>query len=131
MVLRIRPRIIILILTRPKPHYSGVSFMKPVTISESQFEKEVINSKTPVLVDFYAEWCQPCKVLDKVLNSIGERKNGSLKIVKLDVMSAQTVAGNYMVQTLPTTILFRDGQIVSALEGLQKTATYEDLLDPL
>ena len=105
--------------------------MKPVTITESQFEKEVINSKTPVLVDFYAEWCQPCKALDKVLNTIGERKNGSLKIVKLDVMSAQTVAGSYMVQTLPTTILFKGGQIISALEGLQKTATYEDLLDPL
>jgi len=105
--------------------------MKPVTISESEFEKEVINSKIPVLVDFYADWCVPCKNLDKILNAIGAKKNGSLKIVKLDVMSAQTVAGSYMVQTLPTTILFQGGQIVSALEGLQKPKTYEDLLDPL
>lgn len=105
--------------------------MKPVTITESQFDTEVINSKIPVLVDFYADWCVPCKSLDKLLNSIGEKKNGSLKIVKLDVMSAQTVAGSYMVQTLPTTILFQGGQIVSALEGLQKAKVYEDLLEPL
>lgn len=105
--------------------------MKPVTINESQFEKEVINSKVPVLVDFYAEWCQPCKTLDKMLTTIGEKKNGSLKIVKLDVMNAQALAGSYSVMTLPTTILFQGGQIVSALEGLQNARVYNDLLDTL
>lgn len=60
--------------------------MKPYSISESQFQDEVINSKQAVLVDFYAEWCQPCKTLSTILTKIGESKNGSLKIVKLDVM---------------------------------------------
>ena len=105
--------------------------MKPINITESQFETEVINSKTPVLVDFFAEWCQPCKMLDTMLNKIGEKKNGSLKIVRLDVMAAQSTANAYMVQSLPTTILFKGGQIISALTGLQKESVYNELLEPL
>lgn len=103
--------------------------MTPIKISESQFEKEVVQSKIPVLVDFYAEWCQPCKTLSSILNRIGEHKNGSLKIVKLDVMEAQTTAGTYVVQTLPTTLLFREGSVIGALEGLHPPKAYEELLE--
>ena len=103
--------------------------MKPTTITESQFQSEVINSKIPVLVDFYADYCQPCKTLNNILNKIGERKNGSLKIIKLDVMQAQVTANTFMVETLPTTILFKGGRVMSALTGLQKESTYEELLE--
>ena len=103
--------------------------MKPYSISESQFQKEVIDSKTAVLVDFYAEWCQPCKTLSAILTKIGESKNGSLKIVKLDVMAAQVLASTYMVNSLPTVVLFKNGNVVSALEGLHSVRTYDDMLE--
>lgn len=103
--------------------------MTPIKISESQFQKEVMQSKIPVLVDFYSETCRPCKTLAGILNEIGARKNGSLKIVKLDVMEAQSTAGTYMIQTLPTTLLFKDGSIIGALEGLRPHKAYEELLE--
>jgi thioredoxin 1 len=92
-------------------------------MTEDEFQK-IIKSTKPVLVDFYAEWCQPCKQLDKILAMIK-----TIKIVKVDVMSSQAVAGAYMVQTLPTTILFKNGEVVRALEGLQKPKTYDEMIE--
>jgi thioredoxin 1 len=95
-----------------------------IKISESQFQKEVLESKVPVLVDFYTETCQPCKALDKILSKIK-----TIKIVKVDVMESQTVAGNFMVQMLPTTIIFSNGQVIRALEGLHKPKKYEEMVE--
>ncbi len=105
--------------------------MTPYTISESQFQKEVIDSKIPVLVDFYAEWCQPCKTLGTMLSKIGESRNGSLKIVKLDVMQAQALASTYMVNSLPTVVVFKNGNVVNALQGLHPRKTYDEIIEEL
>ena len=103
--------------------------MKPQVISGDNFQSEVLQSDQDVLVDFFADWCQPCRTLSVILEKIGERKNGTLKIVKLDVMKASKVAEIYMVSTLPTVLLFKKGEIAGGLVGLHNPRLYEELIE--
>ena len=103
--------------------------MKPVSISQDQFTDEVINSNIPVLVDFWADWCQPCKQLGGMLEKIGERRNGHSKIVKIDTMQANELASNLGISTLPTVIMYKNGRVVDSIVGLRKEKEYEALLD--
>jgi thioredoxin 1 len=92
--------------------------------SMADFESQVLNSAEPVLVDFYAEWCAPCKSLDSVLGTI---KN--VRIVKVNVHKADAVAGAYMVNMLPTTLMFNGGRVTGALKGLHKRERYLELIN--
>ena len=103
--------------------------MLPVNISQDQFTSEVINSDIPVLVDFWADWCAPCKMLGGMLEKIGARRNGHSKIVKIDTMQANELASNLGIQTLPTVILYKNGRVVDSIVGLRKEKEYEKLLD--
>lgn len=78
----------------------------------------LIDSKTPVLVDFYADWCAPCKALAPTLKQLKEQVGDRLKIVKIDVDRNNTVAGRYQVRGVPTLILFREGQPVWRQSGV-------------
>ena len=73
---------------------------------------EIINSDKPVLVDFYATWCGPCKVMGPVIEELGKELEGKARVLKVDVDKNQAVAGQYNVQAVPTLIIFKDGQIV-------------------
>jgi thioredoxin len=73
---------------------------------------EIINSDKPVLVDFYATWCGPCKVMGPVIEELGKELEGKARVLKVDVEKNQAVAGQYNVQAVPTLIIFKDGQIV-------------------
>lgn len=90
----------------------------------TDFQAKVLNSNIPTLVDFYADWCGPCKSLDKVLGGITE-----VRVVKVNVNTANDVAAAYMVQTLPTTVMFRGGRVTGALEGLHKKERYLQLIE--
>lgn len=89
----------------------------PVAISDASFESEVTNAQGPVLVDFWAEWCGPCRMIAPVLEKIADEYADSLKIAKLDVDHNPQTMTKFGVQSIPTLILFKDGQPVERLVG--------------
>jgi thioredoxin 1 len=89
----------------------------PVAISDNSFQSEVIDSDTPVLVDFWAEWCGPCKMIAPLLETIASEYDGSLKIAKLDVDNNPQTSMKFQVMSIPTLLLFKNGQVVEKLVG--------------
>ena len=89
----------------------------PAAISDATFESEVLNATGPVLVDFWATWCGPCKAIAPVLDEMAQEQDGKLKIVKLDVDQNGQTAMKFGVQAIPTLILFKDGQPVERVMG--------------
>ncbi len=87
--------------------------------TEENFEQEVLKSDLPVLVDFYAEWCGPCKMLTPILDELSEEYKGKWKIGKVDIDEAPELAGKYQVQSVPTLKFFKNGEEVETLMGFQ------------
>jgi thioredoxin 1 len=87
-------------------------------ISDDSFENEVIASNVPVIVDFWAQWCAPCKALAPVLEDVATKFNGQVKFVKLDVDSNPSTPPKFGVRGIPTLILFKDGQVKATQVGL-------------
>ncbi len=102
----------------------------PVAISDSSFENEVGKAQGPVLVDFWAEWCGPCRMIAPVLEKIADQYAGSLKIAKLDVDRNQQTSAKFGVQSIPTLILFKDGKEVDRLIGYMPESKIMDRLKP-
>src|SRR3989344_3194016 len=90
-----------------------------ITLTQDNFEKEVLQSTIPVLVDFWAVWCGPCKIQNPILEEIAKELAGKVKIAKLDVDQYPDLAGNYNVMSIPTLKIFKNGQVVSEMIGLQ------------
>ena len=85
--------------------------------SDSEFKKDVLDSNIPVLVDFWAEWCGPCKMVAPVLDELAKEYEGKIKIAKVDVDQNQQVAGNFNIRSIPTLLFFKNGQVVKQLIG--------------
>jgi thioredoxin 1 len=101
---------------------------KPVT--DATFAEEVLASDKPVLVDFWAEWCGPCKMVAPVLEEIAGEKSGSLTVAKLDVDANPATARDFQVVSIPTMILFKDGKPVKRIVGAKgKAALLRELTD--
>lgn len=98
-------------------------------VSESQFDREVLQSSGTVLVDFYADWCGPCKLLSPVLEELA-RETPDAKIVKVNVDHAPGVASRYRVNSIPTLVVFRDGQAKTGMVGLASKSHLRSLLNP-
>jgi thioredoxin 1 len=97
-------------------------------VTESTFEEEVLNSDKPVIVDFWAEWCGPCHAVAPVLDKIVEERGDELKLVKVNIDEEPAVASRYGIASIPTMILFRDGEPAAAAIGAQpKTALEKSL----
>ena len=92
---------------------------KTFEVNETDWESEVINSNTPVLVDFWAEWCAPCKMLDPVLDDIATEYDGKLRVVKIDADANPDIAMRYGVMGLPTMILFKGGEEMDRLSSFK------------
>jgi len=89
----------------------------PTQITDDQFESEVIKSSTPVLVDFWAEWCGPCKAIAPTLEEIAGDYDGRLKVVKVDVDENRQSATQYGIRSIPSLLLFKDGAEVDRIIG--------------
>jgi len=96
-----------------------------IDVTEATFEQEVLKSETPVLVDFWAEWCGPCHAVSPVLEKIVEERQGELKLVKVNIDSEQALSLRYGVMSIPTMILFKDGEPAAAAVGAQPKTSLE------
>lgn len=101
-----------------------------VTVSEQNFENEVMTSPVPVLVEFGAEWCGPCKVVAPELEALSRELEGKAKIVQVDVDQSPRLAQAMRVQSVPTFVVFQGGRPVEAAQGAMKKAQLRALLDP-
>jgi thioredoxin 1 len=88
-----------------------------VVISDQTFDQEVLQAETPVVVDFWATWCPPCKMIAPVLEEIAAEKNGTLKVAKLDADENPAAVQRFAVQGLPTLLVFKNGQEVARILG--------------
>ncbi len=104
---------------------------KEVTLTTDNFEAEVIKSDVPVIVDFWAEWCMPCRMIAPVLEELSETYDGRLKIGKLNVDDHGEIGTKYNIISIPTLLLFKDGQMVKQHVGAAPKATIEALVSDL
>lgn len=102
--------------------------MKPVEITDANFEQEVLQSNIPVLIDFWAVWCGPCRLIAPVVEELAGEYAGKVKIAKLDVDNNQGVADKYGIRSIPTLLLFDKGSVVDRMVGVApKSAIVEKL----
>ncbi|KKQ71415.1 MAG: thioredoxin, thioredoxin 1 [Candidatus Peregrinibacteria bacterium GW2011_GWC2_39_14] len=105
--------------------------MPAVQIKDADFEQEVLKSDLPVLVDFFATWCGPCRMMGPIIDELSEEYVGKVKIFKMDVDEAQQTATKYGIQSIPTLIFFKAGQPADSAIGFQSKDALKSKLDAL
>jgi thioredoxin 1 len=108
---------------------SAMASENVVEFTDENFETEVLKSSQPVLVDFWAEWCMPCRMLAPTIEKIANDYAGKVKVGKLDTDANRDVAAKYSISAIPTVILFRDGQVSQKFVGLRKEQEFKAALD--
>ncbi len=91
--------------------------MGALHLNDKNFEQEVLKSDLPVLVDFWAEWCGPCRAIAPIIEELAGELQGKMKVAKVNVDEAQDLAGNYNVMSIPTLLIFKNGQPVEQIVG--------------
>lgn len=103
--------------------------MEILTLTSENFDEEVLGSELPVLVDFWAAWCGPCRMFSPIVDEFAEENEGKVKVGKVNIDDEPELANRYSVMSIPTAILFRGGEVVSTLVGVQPKEDLEELLN--
>lgn len=102
---------------------------KAVEITEGNFQQEVMQSQQPVLIDFWAEWCGPCRMVAPIVEQLADEYQGKVKVGKIDVDSNQNLAGSFGVSSIPTLLVFKGGKVVGARVGAGSKGDLAKMLD--
>jgi len=100
-------------------------------LTDENFDEEILNADVPALVDFWAEWCMPCKMLTPVIEELAAENAGKLKVGSVDTDSARSAAMKFGISAIPTLILFKGGEVVKKFVGLQQKADLQAAIDEL
>jgi thioredoxin 1 len=102
---------------------------KTINVTDSTFNDEVINANIPVLVDFWAEWCGPCKMIGPIVENLAEEFDGKMKFVKVDVDSSPSTAAQFGIRSIPSLIIFNSGQPVDQIVGAVPKSVLQDRIE--
>jgi thioredoxin 1 len=102
-----------------------------IEITDAQFESEVLNSDKPAIIDFWAEWCAPCRAIAPIVKELAAQYGDQVKIVKMDIDSNPKTPGNYGVRAIPTVLAFQGGQVVEQLQGARPKSDFEAMVTKL
>ncbi len=105
--------------------------MAEIVVNDSNFDAEVLASDIPVLVDFWAEWCGPCRMLAPVVAAIAEKYEGKIKVCKANVDEAESVAEKYMISSIPAVKFFKGGEVVKESIGFVPQANLEKIIEEI
>lgn len=102
--------------------------MAEIILTEENFEQEVLKSDKPVLVDFWATWCGPCKMLAPTIEQIAEEMQGTAKVGKVDIDAQPALAAQFRISSIPTLMVFENGKVKASAVGVRSKAMIEDML---
>jgi thioredoxin 2 len=102
---------------------------RPLALSDASFDRVIADAQVPVLVDFYADWCGPCKMVAPIMDELARARMGSVLVTKLDTDRNQQTAGRFQIASIPTVMVFKDGKVVAKQVGALPRPGYEQLID--
>jgi len=102
-----------------------------VEVNGNNFQQEVLESSIPVLVDFWASWCMPCRMLAPTIEKLAKENQGKLKVCKLNTDENQNIAAQYGIQGIPTLIVFKEGKEIGRIRGVESKEKLQEKLDPI
>ena len=104
---------------------------KVLEVTDQNFQSEVLDSDTPIIIDFWAEWCAPCRQIAPIISELAEEYGDRVKIVKMDIDAHPNTPGQYGVRAIPTILAFKNGQVVEQLQGARPKADFKAMVEGL
>ncbi len=100
-------------------------------VNDENFEAEVLQCETPVVVDFWAEWCAPCRQIAPIIGALAEEYGEQVKVLKMNIDDSPQTPGKYGVRAIPTVLAFKDGQVVQQLQGARPKSAFDEMITNL
>ena len=100
-------------------------------VTDQTFQAEVLDSKVPVIVDFWAEWCQPCKRIAPIIKELADQYDGKIKVVKVNIDDSPGTPGQFGVRAVPTILAFQGGQVIQQIQGARPKSDFVEMADKL
>jgi thioredoxin 1 len=100
-------------------------------VTDATFQKEVLESQTPALIDFWAEWCAPCRAIAPIVKELAGAYDGKLKVVKMNIDENPGTPGRYNVRSIPTVLAFKNGAVVAQITGARPKRAFQEMVEKL